>query len=131
MFAEDPTELDLSFLSSRYAGRRPAFIEQSIEFVLAETVVVCKLDAVFEEGGLYEVVDWKSGKAPSGVELKTKAIQLALYRIALGKWLKVPVERIRASFFYAGDGKEVSPDKLLSEKELFELLEDAKTTRLG
>jgi DNA helicase II / ATP-dependent DNA helicase PcrA len=131
MFAEDPTELDLSFLNSRYAGRRPAFIEQSIEFVLAETIVVCKLDAVFEEGGLYEVVDWKSGKAPSGVELKTKAIQLALYRIALGKWLKVPVERIRASFFYAGDGKEVSPDKLLSEKELFELLEDAKTTRLG
>jgi DNA helicase-2/ATP-dependent DNA helicase PcrA len=77
------------------------------------------------------VVDWKSGKSPSEVELKTKAIQLALYRIALSKWLTVPVERIRASFFFAGDAKEVSPEALLSEKELIELLAAAKTTRLG
>lgn len=128
--AEDPTELEVSFLVSRFADRAPIYIEQSIEFVLAETVVVCKLDAVFESEGLFEIVDWKSGKTPEPSDLRDKAIQLALYRIALAKWLDVPIERVRASFFFAADGQEVSPEDLPSEATLDQMLRAAKTVRL-
>lgn len=125
------TTLGLNFLGSRFADRTPHAIEQSIEFVLGGVVVVCKLDAVFEDAGLYEVVDWKSGGMPDKSDLEKRSIQLALYRIALSKWLGVGVEQIRASFFFAADGKEVAPDSLLDEQALLKLLAEARTTRQG
>ena len=59
---------------------------------------------------------------PAGQELSDKAIQLSLYRIALSKKLSVPVERIRASFFYAASGEELEPE-LMSEVSLAQRLE--------
>ena len=125
------SEIGLNFLGSRFANRKPFAIEQQIEFVLAGVVVVCKLDAVFENAGLYEVVDWKSGKTPDGPDLAARSIQLALYRIALSEWLSVGVEQIQVSFFFAADGKEVAPDALLSKPELEEKLAEVRKARLG
>ena len=125
------SEIGLNFLGSRFADRKPFAIEQQIEFVLAGVVVVCKLDAVFENAGLYEVVDWKSGKTPDGTDLAARSIQLALYRIALSEWLSVGVEQIQVSFFFAADGKEVAPDALLSKPELEEKLAEVRKARLG
>ena len=125
------SEIGLNFLGSRFADRKPFAIEQQIEFVLAGVVVVCKLDAVFENAGLYEVVDWKSGKTPDGPDLAARSIQLALYRIALSEWLSVGVEQIQVSFFFAADGKEVAPDALLSKPELEEKLAEVRKARLG
>ena len=127
-WAEDEKELGQNFQNSRFNGVKPFAIELPIEFSLAGTVVVCKLDAVFENSGSYEIVDWKSGRAPSGKELESRAIQLAIYRAALARRLGVPVERISASFFFAGDSKEVKPD-LMSEQELAELLLRFRTAR--
>jgi DNA helicase-2/ATP-dependent DNA helicase PcrA len=89
------------------------------------------LDAVFENAGLYEVVDWKSGKTPDGPDLAARSIQLALYRIALSEWLSVGVEQIQVSFFFASDGKEVAPDALLTKPELEEKLAEVRKARLG
>jgi DNA helicase-2/ATP-dependent DNA helicase PcrA len=125
------SEIGLNFLGSRFADRKPFAIEQQIEFVLAGVVVVCKLDAVFENAGLYEVVDWKSGKTPDGPDLAARSIQLALYRIALSEWLSVGVEQIQVSFYFAADGKEVAPDALLSKPELEEKLAEVRKARLG
>jgi DNA helicase II / ATP-dependent DNA helicase PcrA len=125
------TEIGANFLGSRFADRKPFAIEQQIEFVLAGVVVVCKLDAVFESEGLYEVVDWKSGKTPDASDLASRSIQLALYRIALSEWLGVGVEQIRVSFFFAADGKEVAPETLLSKLELETKLAEVRRARLS
>lgn len=126
----ESNDLTASFLDSRFADLQPFAIEQQIEFVLAGLVVVCKIDAVFESDGLYEIVDWKSGSTPKAQELAARSIQLALYRIALQRWLGIPPERIRASFFFAGDAKEVSPEQLLTESELEHRISELRKARL-
>jgi DNA helicase-2/ATP-dependent DNA helicase PcrA len=124
-------ELVQNFENSKFRDQRPVLVEQAIEFSLEDLVVVCKLDAVFKTGDQYEVVDWKSGAVPDDALLQARKIQLALYRIALSKWLNVPIERIRASFFYAADGREISPVDLPSEQALVEMIRQAKTVRLS
>jgi DNA helicase-2/ATP-dependent DNA helicase PcrA len=131
-WAEEDIELRANFENSRFASLKPEFVEQSIEFEIAGLIVVCKIDAIFADGEGYLIVDWKSGASPkSESELQSRAIQLALYRIAFAKWLKIGVEKVSASFFFAADGKEVMPNRLLSESELVAALETAKITRRG
>lgn len=121
-WAEEEQKLGVSFATSRFANLAPLLVEEGIEFALGGSVVVCKLDAVFEVEGEYQIVDWKSGKQPVGKELTDKSLQLSLYRIALSKKLGVAPERIRASFFYAESGEELEPE-LKSEKEISQLLD--------
>lgn len=129
-WAEEDFDLKANFDSSRFAAIKPEYVEQSIEFELGGLIVVCKIDAVFNQNGEYQVVDWKSGSSPTNQEdLDVRSIQLALYRIAFSKWQRIGVERVRASFFFAGDGKEVTPEKLLSEQELLAAIEAARTAR--
>lgn len=129
-WAEEDLDLRANFESSRFASLTPEHVEQSIEFELGGLVVVCKIDAIFNQDGEYQIVDWKSGSSPKDQQdLEVHAIQLALYRIAFSKWKEIGVERIRASFFFAGDAKEVAPDKLLSETELIAAIEAARTAR--
>ncbi len=129
-WAVEDLELKANFEGSRFAKLEPEFIEQSIEFELAGLIVVCKIDAVFLVNGEYQVVDWKSGASPANAdELANRAIQLALYRLAFAKWKSIGVERVKASFFFAADGKEVTPQLLMSESQLIEAIERAKTAR--
>ncbi len=127
-WSEEEVKLGISFAGSRFAELTPHLVEQSIEFSLAGTVIVCKLDAVYQSGDEYQVVDWKSGKLPKEAELPDKAIQLALYRIALSRHLAIPIERISASFFYAESGQEVKP-VLPSENEITKRLLELRTAR--
>lgn len=129
-WSEDEKELGVSFEQSRFAKLTPLLVEQAIEFSFAGSEIVCKLDAVYQFGEEFQVVDWKSGKIPQGDEIKDKAIQLALYRIALSRHLGVGVERISASFFYAASGEELKPS-LPSEAELAEKLRSFRTTHLS
>lgn len=121
-WSEEEKKLGINFENSRFASLNPYLVEQSIEFALGGTIVVCKLDAVYQIDGEYQVVDWKSGKMPTGQQLSDKAIQLSLYRIALGRSLGVPLERIRASFFYAASAEELEPE-LISESDIAKRLE--------
>ena len=94
--------------------------------------MVCKIDAIFAEANGFLIVDWKSGSAPkSEADLKSRAIQLALYRIAFAKWQGIGLEKVSATFFFAADGKEVMPERLLSEQELVAAIEGARTARRG
>jgi DNA helicase-2/ATP-dependent DNA helicase PcrA len=121
-WSEEEKKLGVNFKNSRFAALSPFLVEESIEFALGGSIVVCKLDAVYLIDGEYQVVDWKSGKMPAGKELSDKAIQLSLYRIALSRKLGVPLERIRASFFYAASGEELEP-QLIGEVSLAQKLE--------
>jgi ATP-dependent exoDNAse (exonuclease V) beta subunit (contains helicase and exonuclease domains) len=113
-------------LDSPFAGLSAHSVELPIEYAIAGTVVVCKLDAVFETTEGYLIVDWKSGKRPAQSDLETRAIQLALYRIGLAKVLGIGIEKISAAFYFAGDNQEVRP-ALLGETELSERLAELRT----
>jgi DNA helicase-2/ATP-dependent DNA helicase PcrA len=129
-WAEEDLDLKVNFENSKFATLTPEFVEQSIEFELGGLIVVCKIDAIFNISGEYQVVDWKSGSSPKDqAELEARAIQLALYRLAFSKWQGVGLERVRASFFFAGDGKEVTPVQLPTEQELVAAIEAARTAR--
>ena len=131
-WAQEDLDLRANFENSRFAILNPEFVEQSIEFELGGLIVVCKIDAVFAVNDGFQVVDWKSGSSPKTAdELAAKAIQLALYRLAFAKWQGVGVEKVQASFFFAADGKEVVPERLLSEDELIAAIETARTARRG
>ena len=117
LWTEEEKDLGTNFQNSRFASLTPYAIELPIEYALAGTIVVCKLDAVFETDTGFQIVDWKSGSVPSDSDLANRAIQLAIYRIGLAKALSIPVERITASFYFAKDDIEVTP-KLIGESEL-------------
>jgi len=103
------------------------FVEQSLEFELGGTVVVCKLDAVFQNDSEFEIVDWKSGSSPASQEdVAKRAVQLALYRIGFARWKKLGIEKVKASFFFASDGVEISPE-VPSETELAARLAELRT----
>ena len=96
---------------------------------LGGNTIVCKIDAVYEIESTsdqdaeprYEIVDWKTGKAPSSArDLELKQYQLALYRLAYSQWANIAPERIDACLYFVGEDKIVRPERLYSESELEE-----------
>ncbi len=117
-----------TFERSPFADRQPVEVEVEIHLVLAGRIVVCKIDAIFadEAGDSFEVVDWKTGKAPSdAADLELKQLQLALYRLAYARWKGIEVERVGASFYFVSDDTVVRPERLHSEAELETLVRES------
>jgi DNA helicase-2/ATP-dependent DNA helicase PcrA len=95
--------------------------------------VVCKLDAVYRADGAdanaernadsrFEIVDWKTGKAPrDAADLAVRAYQLALYRAAYASYTGIAEENIDAVFYFVADNVVVRPERLLTYGELEEL----------
>lgn len=127
----DAAQLAEVFENSRFGLLKPEYAELEIQFPIAGFVLVSKLDAVFRTEDGFEVIDWKTGSAPkTEAELATKSVQLALYRIALSKYLKVGIEKIDAAFYFVGDNKEIKPKRLLTELEIEEFLLKIRRDRL-
>ena len=87
-------------------------------------IVRSRIDAVFPEpdGGVV-VVDWKTGRPPTDAEaVRTRELQLAVYRLAWSRWRGVPMESVRAAFFYVATGETVRPERLLDAAEIERLL---------
>lgn len=111
--------LQRTFEASEWADLRPIEVEREINFVLGEQIIICKLDAVYERDGRYQIVDWKTGKAPkTAAELEERQYQLALYRLAFAQWKDVPAELIDAVFYYVTDDRVIRPATLYSAEEL-------------
>jgi DNA helicase II / ATP-dependent DNA helicase PcrA len=116
------SELIEAFESGPFANRGGVTVEPPFALVLAGQVVRGRIDAVFEEalpdGQVgYLVVDWKTNRAHTADPL-----QLAIYRVAWSELTGVPVDHIRAAFYYVRDGELVEPDDLPGRAELEELL---------
>jgi DNA helicase-2/ATP-dependent DNA helicase PcrA len=74
-----------------------------------------------EGEGRYQIVDWKTGKAPtSAADLEEKQFQLALYRLAYSRWAGIELSRIDAVFYFVSDDRVIGPERLFSEPELVE-----------
>lgn len=133
-----PTELDLgdvadsltsadldrlraTFEASEWATRRPVEVEREIHLPFDGRIIICKIDAVYESDGRFEVVDWKTGKAPKNAQdLEDKQLQLALYRLAYAKWRGIDPDLIDAVFYFVADDHVIRPDHLYDESELLD-----------
>jgi DNA helicase-2/ATP-dependent DNA helicase PcrA len=72
-----------------------------------------------------DVVDWKTGRPPSGPDVGARDVQLAVYRLAVSRLHDVPLDRVGAAFWYgsvAPAGLTRRPDALLDEVGLVQLL---------
>ena len=125
---EDATDLTVlveRFLAGPFAERRPVAVEPAFALVLGGQVVRGRIDAVFEdhhepasnpERG-FLVVDWKTNRAHTADPL-----QLALYRLAWAELTGVPLERVRAGFYYVRDGELEVHENLPGRGDLEQLL---------
>jgi DNA helicase II / ATP-dependent DNA helicase PcrA len=117
--AYDLDEMVATFKASPWAERSPAFVEVPVETRVGEVVVRGRVDAVFRDAdGRWDLVDWKTGRRPSAEQLKTRSIQLAVYRLAWARLKDVPLEDVRAAFFYVADNAVVRPHDLGTAAEL-------------
>ena len=110
---DDLTALQEAFRASSWWGREPEEIEVPFEMEVEGLLVRGRIDAVFVDAdGGWDVVDWKTGRMPSGNGARAAAVQLAAYRLAWSQLTGAPLERVRAAFFYVRDGVTVRPADL-------------------
>ncbi|GAB3291754.1 ATP-dependent helicase [Pseudoclavibacter terrae] len=116
-----------AFLETPWPHRTPILVEQTIEFRLGDRTVVCKIDAVFEHDGRIEVVDWKTGRVPSGESARwERQLQLALYTLAYSEHTGVAPELIDAVLVYVREGEEIRVPEVTGRRELERLLTEAE-----
>jgi len=105
------------FAQGPFADREPVAVEPPFAIVLDGQVVRGRIDAVYAERvdgqDGYLVVDWKTNRAQDADPL-----QLALYRVAWAELAGVPVERVRAAFYYVRTADLVEPSRLETRAEL-------------
>lgn len=117
-------ELRSTFLASSWAQRQPSAIELDIETVIGAVPVRCRIDAVFPDpDGGEVIVDWKTGREPSGDQARLAALQLSAYRVAYCRLTGVEPERVTGAFYYAGTGATVRP-ALLEEADLVSVISE-------
>jgi DNA helicase II / ATP-dependent DNA helicase PcrA len=95
--------------------------------LIGDRLVRGRIDAVFADAadGGYDVVDWKTGRQPASArEKRAVAVQLAAYRLAWAALADVPVQDVRAAFYYVRDNVTVRPADLLDKDGLAALIED-------
>ena len=124
---EDLDALRAAFLASPWAGRTPVAVEVDIETPIGEVIVRSRIDAVFPApggpSGAVVVVDWKTGRRPEDERaIRTREVQLAVYRLAWSRWTGVPIELVQAAFVHVGTGDTVWPSALLGAEEIEALL---------
>jgi DNA helicase-2/ATP-dependent DNA helicase PcrA len=118
-------ELRAAFEASEWAQRTPAEVEVPFEMTIGERVVRGRMDAVFRESGGWLVVDWKTGRKPTGAAAQAAAVQLAAYRLAWARLNDIPdaeLQRVRAAFHYVRSGETVEPNRLLDADGLRALI---------
>jgi DNA helicase-2/ATP-dependent DNA helicase PcrA len=113
----DLKELIGLFEAGPFATRVPHAVEAPFALVLDGQVVRGRIDAVYQDLDGYLVVDWKTNQAATADPL-----QLAIYRQAWAELNDVPVEEVRAAFYYVRAGEVVEPADLPGRAELTRLL---------
>jgi ATP-dependent DNA helicase UvrD/PcrA len=122
----DFAELREAFERSEWASRTPVEIEVPFEMTIAGSILRGRMDAVFRAGvDGWVVVDWKTGRRPSGAAAQAAAVQLAAYRLAWARLSGVPDDQlhtVRAAFHYVRSNETVQPADLLDAEGLRRLV---------
>jgi DNA helicase-2/ATP-dependent DNA helicase PcrA len=120
---DELTALQEAFLAGEWADRTPVEVEVPFATTVGGVVVRGRMDAVFAEpGGRFDVIDWKTGRRPTGPDAAAAAVQLAAYRLAWASLAGVPVEHVRAGFYYVRDRVTVRPADLPDAAALADLV---------
>jgi DNA helicase-2/ATP-dependent DNA helicase PcrA len=125
--ADDLAVLQQAFLATEWADRDPVEIEVPFELSVDGLLIRGRMDAVFREptdDRRFVVVDWKTGRRPSGDEARAAAVQLAAYRLAWADLARVDPLMVRAVFCYLRESVTVEPPGLLDRAGLAELLRE-------
>jgi DNA helicase-2/ATP-dependent DNA helicase PcrA len=120
----DLLALQEAFRGSEWWARTPIEVEFPFDMVVDGLVLRGRCDAVFVDAadGAVDVVDWKTGRPPSGAEADAAAVQLAVYRLAWHHLSGTPLDRTRAAFHYVAHNRTVRPADLLDADGITELL---------
>ena len=123
----DLAGLKASFDAGEWGQRWPVEVEVPFESRLGDRLVRGRIDAIFADpDGGFDVVDWKTGRPPRpGAEEAAVAVQLAAYRLAWAALAGVPVESVRAAFYYVRENRTVRPADLLDAVGLAALIESS------
>ncbi len=102
----------------RESGERLVFSEKPFSITLEGVTLKGRMDAVFENNGAWEVVDFKTGPVPADAALVRGDLQLRLYSLAVQTlYYKKP----RASLHYLSEGVRLSfdysPDEFTHAKD--------------
>jgi DNA helicase-2/ATP-dependent DNA helicase PcrA len=118
---DDLAELIATFERGPFGDRPPHAVEAPFALVLGGQVVRGRIDAVYAEptgdGAHFLVVDWKTSRRDDADEL-----QLALYRLAWAELAGVPLDRVRAAFYFVRSGRVIEPADLPGRDELERLV---------
>jgi len=109
----DLQALTEAFRHGPFGDRRPVAVEAPFSLSLRGQLVVGRIDAVYEEQGGWCVVDWKTNR-----EATADPTQLAIYRLAWAEMHGLPLQRVRAAFYYVRSGEVVSYPDLPDRDEL-------------
>jgi DNA helicase-2/ATP-dependent DNA helicase PcrA len=120
---DDLRELVAQFEKGPFGDRTPVAVEPPFALVLAGQVVRGRIDAVYAEevdgAPGFLVVDWKTQRRQDADPL-----QLAVYRLAWSELAGVPLDQVRAAFYYVRTGDLVEPTGLDDRAALEALLAD-------
>jgi DNA helicase-2/ATP-dependent DNA helicase PcrA len=118
--------LKAAFEASTWADKTPVAVEVPFEMTFEGTVVRGRMDAVFADAdGRFTVIDWKTGKPPTGRDALAKSVQLAIYRLAWAALQGIEesgLDSIGAAFYYVGADETVAPADLLTAEHLRRLI---------
>jgi DNA helicase-2/ATP-dependent DNA helicase PcrA len=117
-------ELRARFEAGEWGGRWPREVEVPFDTRVGDRHIRGRIDAIFADlDGGYDVVDWKTGRPPRGrAEQDAVAVQLAAYRLAWSALAGVPLDKVRAAFYYVRQDRTVRPADLLDADGLKELV---------
>ena len=104
---EELRSLVEAFRAGPLAHRKGVVVEAPFAIVLGGQVVRGRIDAAFpEDDGGWLLVDWKTSRHHDA-----DPVQLALYRLAWAELHDVPLDRVRAGFYYVRDSTlDLQPD---------------------
>jgi DNA helicase II / ATP-dependent DNA helicase PcrA len=117
-------ELKARFEAGEWGGRWPREVEVPFDTQIGDRQIRGRIDAIFAnpDGG-YDVVDWKTGQLPrTRQERDAVAVQLAAYRLAWSALADVPLDKVRAAFYYVRHDHTVRPADLLDADGLKALI---------
>ncbi|MFI5956546.1 ATP-dependent helicase [Cryptosporangium sp. NPDC051539] len=114
--------LQEAFLRSEWADRVPQHVEVPFATLLGSVVLRGRIDAVFRTTSGWEVVDWKTGRPPTGPAADAALVQLAAYRLAWAALAGCGVDEVSAAFHYVRAVRTDRPADLLDSDGLIALI---------
>ena len=111
--AEELVELIEQFDDGPYATRIPYAVEAPFTLRIGGQLLRGRIDAVYQDGDRYEVVDWKTSR-----EMTADPLQLELYRLAWAQIRGIDPSAVTAVFYYVRLGKVVTLEKPRGREEL-------------